>query len=79
MKRLNKYGVGTILLAASCTLTGCIEETFPTQNAVIDQVGSSETAIEATWEFLPSSIETFSQRVVTGTTVTRRSCMCVTL
>lgn len=47
MKRLNKYGLGVILLAASTmSLTGCIEETFPTSGATSGQVGESSQAAD---------------------------------
>ena len=39
--------MGVALLASSVSLTGCIDETFPTDGATAGQVGESSDAVEA--------------------------------
>lgn len=59
MKILNKYGMGMALVAASSfMLTGCIDETFPTQNATTGQVGGNSGAMEAMLMAIPAQLNT---------------------
>lgn len=47
MKKLNKYGLGIAVMAVSLTsLTGCIDETSPTNSVTQEQVTGSSTAAE---------------------------------
>lgn len=61
---MNKYGFGAIVLAVSLTLTGCIEETFPTDAATPGQVGESEKAVEGLLMGIPATLQkrVFSSR-----------------
>lgn len=47
MKRIATICVGVALMASSVSLTGCIDETFPTDGATAGQVGESSDAVEA--------------------------------
>ena len=59
MKILNKYGMGMALVAASSfMLTGCIDETFPTQNATTGQVEENSQAVEAMLMAVPAQLNT---------------------
>lgn len=58
MKKLNKYKIGIIFAAASViSLSSCIDETFPTENATTEQVGESESAVEGLLNGIPATLQ----------------------
>lgn len=57
MKKLNKSILSLSVLAASITLTGCIDETMPeTSYATTEQVSESSSALEASVSGIPSQM-----------------------